>query len=39
MISRMPGDIQPKVQSRGLVDIDMSRAHFFDAVSEAAIVS
>ncbi len=37
LISRMPGDIQPKVNSRGLVDIDMSRAHFFDAVTEASI--
>jgi multiple sugar transport system ATP-binding protein len=37
VISRMPGDADPRVQSTLLVDVDMSRAHFFDAVSEAAI--
>lgn len=37
MISRMPGDLLPRVGTSGLVDIDMSRAHFFDAVTDEAI--
>ncbi len=37
VISRMPGDANPRVQSKVLVDVDMARAHFFDAITEDAI--
>lgn len=39
VISRMAGDTLPRVQSTLCVDVDMARAHFFDAVTGAAIVA
>ena len=38
LTARLSGDVLPKTASVHVVDVDMSRAHYFDPITEAAIV-
>jgi multiple sugar transport system ATP-binding protein len=37
LTARVPGEVLPRVQSAHVLDVDMSRAHFFDPITEAAM--
>ncbi len=38
LTARVSGDVQPRTASAHVLDVDMSRAHYFDPITEAAIV-
>ncbi len=38
LTARVPGEVLPRVQSAHVLDVDMSRAHYFDPITEVAIV-
>ncbi len=38
LTARVSGEVQPRVQAPHIIDVDMSRAYYFDPINEAAIV-
>ncbi len=38
LTARISGDVQPEMQATHILDVDMSRAHYFDPITETAIL-